>query len=251
MDTRDIWACECSVTEDQLTASTNFASYNALLKEFIDNKILFGISLKKTTSSSITLKEINYSSSRPSASFKDIYAKSFESLDVWMYTQGKIPIEVQFRDTSGGTGLQWQGEAIGSLAKHGKIGGGVYSGILEEVTGKALYRNINVYKSAARSGGLNKRLLKLAQKHEDIINGSKNPKKSSKFVAPKMTEETIDYHYNRTRNKGQWVFSKYLGLLFADRMMDLSKDERDQVANLIALYATSQSKDSAPYLKAM
>ena len=247
----DIWACECSVTEDQLTASTNFASYNALLKEFIDNKILFGISLKKTTSSSITLKEINYSSSRPSASFKDIYAKSFDSLDVWMYTQGKIPIEVQFRDTSGGTGLQWQGEAIGSLAKHGKIGGGVYSGILEEVTGKALYRNINVYKSAARSGGLNKRLLKLAQKHEDIINGSKNPKKSSKFVAPKMTEETIDYHYNRTRNKGQWVFSKYLGLLFADRMMDLSKDERDQVANLIALYATSQSKDSAPYLKAM
>lgn len=247
----DIWACECSVTEDQLTASTNFASYNALLKEFIDNKILFGISLKKTTSSSITLKEINYSSSRPSASFKDIYAKSFDSLDVWMYTQGKIPIEVQFRDTSGGTGLQWQGEAIGSLAKHGKIGGGVYSGILEEVTGKALYRNINVYKSAARSGGLNKRLLKLAQKHEDIINGSKNPKKSSKFVAPKMTEETIEYHYNRTRNKGQWVFSKYLGLLFADRMMDLSKDERDQVANLIALYATSQSKDSAPYLKAM
>ena len=66
-----------------------------------------------------------------------------------------------------------------------------------------------------------------------------------------MTEETIEYHYNRTRNKGQWVFSKYLGLLFADRMMDLSKDERDQVANLIALYATSQSKDSAPYLKAM
>ena len=248
----DIWACECSVTKDQLTKSTNFASYNALLKEFIDKKILFGISLKKTTSDKITLKHINYTSKRPPKStFDDIYAKSFDALDVWMYIKGGIPIEVQFRDTSGGKGLQWQGEAIGSLAKHGKIGGGVYSGILEEVTGKALYRNINVYKSAARSGGLNKRLLKLAQKHEDIINGSKNPKKSSKFVAPKMTEETIEYHYNRTRNKGQWVFSKYLGLLFADRMMDLSKDERDQVANLIALYATSQSKDSAPYLKAM
>ena len=247
----DIWACECSVTEDQLTASTNFASYNALLKEFIDNKILFGISLKKTTSSSITLKEVNYTKSRPEDSFKDIYAKSFDSLDVWMYTQGKMNIEVQFRDTSGGKGLQWQGEAIGSLAKHGKIGGGVYSGILEEVTGKALYRNIDVYKSAARSGSLNTRLLSLAQKHEDIINGSMNPKKSSKFVAPKMTKETIEYHYNRTTTKGQWVFSKYLGLLFVDRMMDLSKTEQDKVANLIALYATSQSKDSAPYLKAM
>ena len=247
----DIWACECSVTEDQLTASTNFASYNALLKEFIDNKILFGISLKKTTSSSITLKEVNYTKSRPEDSFKDIYAKSFDSLDVWMYTQGKMNIEVQFRDTSGGKGLQWQGEAIGALAKHGKIGGGVYSGILEEVTGKALYRNIDVYKSAARSGSLNTRLLSLAQKHEDIINGSMNPKKSSKFVAPKMTKETIEYHYNRTTTKGQWVFSKYLGLLFVDRMMDLSKTEQDKVANLIALYATSQSKDSAPYLKAM
>ena len=247
----DIWACECSVTKDQLTKSTNFASYNALLKEFIDNKILFGISLKKTTSSSITLKEVNYTKSRPEDSFKDIYAKSFDSLDVWMYTQGKMNIEVQFRDTSGGKGLQWQGEAIGSLAKHGKIGGGVYSGILEEVTGKALYRNIDVYKSAARSGSLNNRLLSLAQKHEDIINGSMNPKKSSKFVAPKMTKETIEYHYNRTTTKGQWVFSKYLGLLFVDRMMDLSKTEQDKVANLIALYATSQSKDSAPYLKAM
>ena len=58
----DIWACECSVTKDQLTNATNFASYNALLKEFIDKKILFGISLKKTTSNKITLQHINYTS---------------------------------------------------------------------------------------------------------------------------------------------------------------------------------------------
>ena len=89
-----------------------------------------------------------------------------------MYIKGGIPIEVQFRDTSGGKGLQWQGEAIGSLAKHGKIGGGVYSRILEEVTGTGLYKNVDVYKSRARSGGLNQRLLKLAQKYEDIINGN-------------------------------------------------------------------------------
>ena len=235
----DIWACECSVTKDQLTNSTNFASYNALLKEFIDKKILFGISLKKTTSDKITLKPINYTSKRPPKStFDDIYAKSFDALDVWMYIKGGIPIEVQFRDTSGGKGLQWQGEAIGSLAKHGKIGGGVYSRILEEVTGTGLYKNVDVYKSRARSGGLNLRLLKLAQKYEDIINGRNNPKKTSGFVAPKMTKETVDYHYNRTANKGQWVFSKYLGLMLVDRLMSMSKKERDEVSNLIALYAT-------------
>ena len=119
---------------------------------------MFGISLKKTTSSSITLKEVNYTKSRPEDTFKDIYAKSFDSLDVWMYTQGKMNIEVQFRDTSGGKGLQWQGEAIGSLAKHGKIGGGVYSGILEEVTGKALYRNCLLYTSPSPRDGLLSRM---------------------------------------------------------------------------------------------
>ena len=246
----DIWACECSVTESQLTNASNFASYNALLKEFIDKEILFGISLKKTTSSAITLKPINYTSSRPKDTFKDIYAKSFESLDVWMYTKGNMNIEVQFRDTSGGQSLQWQGEAIGGLAKHGKIGGGVYSRIIGEVTGTELYRNIDVYKAAAKSGSLNNRLLKLAKKHEDIINGSNNPKKSAKFVPPELTEETINHHYNRTRTKGQWVFSKYLGLMIVDRLMSMTVAQRNKVSNLIALYATSQSKDSAPYLKA-
>ena len=99
--------------------------------------------------------------------------------------------------------------------------------------------NATINKTIAKSGSLNNRLLKLAQKHEDIINGSKNPKKTSNFVAPKMTKETIDYHYNRTTTKGQWVFSKYLGLLFVDRMMDLSTGDQDKVANLIALYAFS------------
>ena len=93
----DIWACECSVTKNQLTKSTNFASYNALLKEFIDKNILFGISLKKTTSSSITLK---IKKSRPKDTFKDILLSHLiRILDVY---KGQMNIEVQFRDTSGG-----------------------------------------------------------------------------------------------------------------------------------------------------
>ena len=51
----------------------------------IDKKILFGISLKKAASS-ITLSKVNYTI-RPTASFDSIYAKSFDSLDVWMYTK--------------------------------------------------------------------------------------------------------------------------------------------------------------------
>ena len=107
--------------------TTTFSSFNAYLKKAIDDEILFGISLKKTASSEIKLDEVNYSKSRPSFKFDNIYAKSFNSIDMWMYITG---ISVQFRDTSGGTGLQWQGEAVGSKAKHGKIGGGVYLSLI-------------------------------------------------------------------------------------------------------------------------
>ena len=249
----DIWACECSVTKDQLTAATSFQSYNAYLKEMIDKKILFGISLKKAASSSITLSKVNYTITRPTASFDSIYAKSFDSLDVWMYTTGGIPIEIQFRDTSGGSDLTWQGEAIGTAAKHGKIGGGVYSKIIHEVTGSHLYTeaDFQTIKSKARGGRLTDDFVSLANKAtvKEYVSGQKNPKKPANYEVPEINAELVEYHYNRTKHKGQWVFSKYMGMLMIDKIMSMTTDDRDKVANLIAQYATSQHTLSAPFLK--
>ena len=251
----DVWACECSVTKDQLTAATSFQSYNAYLKEMIDKKILYGISLKKAASSSITLSKVNYTLTRPTASFDSIYAKSFESLDVWMYTEGKIGIEIQFRDTSGGSDLTWQGEAIGSAAKHGKIGGGVYSKIIEEVTGSHLYTDADfqTIKTKARGGRLTDDFVSLANKGtvKEYVSGQKNPNKPANYEVPEINAELVEYHYNRTKHKGQWVFSKYMGMLLIDKMMSMSKNNRDKVSNLIAQYATSQHTLSAPFLKTM
>ena len=251
----DIWACECSVTKDELTAATSFQSYNAYLKEMIDKKILYGISLKKAASSSITLSKVNYTFSRPTASFDSIYAKSFEALDVWMYTKGKIKIEIQFRDTSGGSDLTWQGEAIGTSAKHGKIGGGVYSKIIHEVTGSHLYTDADfqTIKSKARGGRLTDDFVSLANKGtvNEYVSGQKNPNKSANYEVPKIDAKLVEYHYNRTKHKGQWVFSKYMGMLLIDKMMSMSVGDRDKVANLIAQYATSQQTLSAPFLKTM
>ena len=249
----DIWACECSVTKDQLTAATSFQSYNAYLKEMIDKKILFGISLKKAASSSITLSKVNYTITRPTASFDSIYAKSFDSLDVWMYTTGGIPIEIQFRDTSGGSDLTWQGEAIGTAAKHGKIGGGVYSKIIHEVTGSHLYTeaDFQTIKSKARGGRLTDDFVSLANKAtvKEYVSGQKNPKKPANYEVPEINAELVEYHYNRTKHKGQWVFSKYMGMLMIDKIMSMTTDDRDKVSNLIAQYATSQHTLSAPFLK--
>ena len=251
----DIWACECSVTKDQLTAATSFQSYNAYLKEMIDKKILYGISLKKAAASSITLTPVNYTMTRPTASFGSIYAKSFDSLDVWMYTTGGIPIEIQFRDTSGGSDLTWQGEAIGTAAKHGKIGGGVYSKIIHEVTGSHLYTeaDFQTIKSKARGGRLTDDFVSLANKAtvKEYVSGQKNPKKPANYEVPEINAELVEYHYNRTQHKGQWVFSKYMGMLMIDKLMSMSAGDRDKVSNLIAQYATSQHTLSAPFLKTM
>ena len=237
--------------------TTKFSSFNAYLKKAIDDEILFGISLKKTASSEIKITEVNYDKSRPTFSFDSIYAKSFESLDMWMYITG---ISVQFRDTSGGSGLQWQGEAVGSKAKHGKIGGGVYSGILEEVTGQPLYTNIDLIKSDARSGKLKDDVYALAETYTNKVVGAESGQKGVRLqriedvtkLSGREKEEKLKAMIKQRddETKGQWTFSKYLGLLMVDRLMNMTDTERHKFSNLVGLYATSQHRDSAPFLKA-
>ena len=253
----DIWACECSFDKSEMRETTKFSSFNAYLKKAIDDEILFGISLKKTASSEIKITEVNYDKSRPSFSFDSIYAKSFESLDMWMYITG---ISVQFRDTSGGSGLQWQGEAVGSKAKHGKIGGGVYSGILEEVTGEPLYTNIDLIKTDAISGKLKDDVLQLSIDYTNKVVGAESGQKGVRLeriedvtklsgrAKREKLSELNDQRHNETN--GQWTFSKYLGLLMVDRLMNMSDTDRHKFSNLVGLYATSQHRDSAPFLKA-
>ena len=253
----DIWACECSFDKSEMRETTKFSSFNAYLKKAIDDEILFGISLKKTASSEIKITEVNYDKSRPTFSFDSIYAKSFESLDMWMYITG---ISVQFRDTSGGSGLQWQGEAVGSKAKHGKIGGGVYSGILEEVTGQPLYTNIDLIKSDARSGKLKDDVYALAETYTNKVVGAESGQKGVRLqriedvtkLSGREKEEKLKAMIKQRddETKGQWTFSKYLGLLMVDRLMNMSDTDRHKFSNLVGLYATSQHRDSAPFLKA-
>ena len=255
----DIWACECSFDKGEMRETTTFSSFNAYLKKAIDDQILYGISLKKNPTSSMKVSEVNYTKSRPSFAFKTIYAKSFESLDMWMYINDGL--EVQFRDTSGGDTLSWQGEAIGTYAKHGKIGGGVYSGILEEVTGNELYAEteIDIIKAKARGGSLKSEVYDLANKHTEKVVGAEHTQKGKKLerimeltkLSGRAKEERLKELINErhTDTRGQWTFSKYLGLLMVDRLHGMSDDERNKFAHLVALYATSQHKDSAPFLK--
>ena len=66
------------------------------------------------------------------------------------------------------------------------------------------------------------------------------------LLVTEINAEVIQEQYERSDPKGQWSFSKYMGLLLIDKLMSGSAD---QFAQLVYLYATSQSRESAPFYK--
>ena len=240
----DLWACDTScISTAEMKGFTTFAAFNEFLQQNARSGKLIGISLKQVERKDANLQEVNMGAPKSTAKFDGIYAKSFTSLDVWMYTSG-VNLSVQFRDTSGNAGLTWQGEVIGSAAKHGKIGGGVINLMCQQVYGSSLYDNLDNIKTQARSGALNVPILRLSESHRANIDGSMNTEGRTKIS--EITADLIQEQYERSDPKGQWSFSKYMGLLLIDK---LSKGSQDQFAQLLYLYATSQSRESAPFFK--
>jgi len=163
-------------------------------------------------------------------------AKSlFGSMDVY-FTAAPGDIEVQFRatDTAGKT---WQGEVMGESAKHGKIGGGVLDNVLKNVLGKnkGLFSKTGYSKTSAiasAANSLDKKIFKLATDNSDIF------------------EEEEDITIDRiSAMSPKWKFAKYLGLVFADIMRTANTDDKHDIATKLYLYATSESDQSAPYIK--
>tara|TARA_B100001287_G_scaffold260320_1_gene248306 strand:+ start:393 stop:1850 length:1458 start_codon:yes stop_codon:yes gene_type:complete len=240
----DLWACDTScVSAKEMKAFTTFSAFNEFLQQNARSGKLIGISLKQVERNTANLTEVNMGAPKSTAKFNGIYAKSFTSLDVWMYTSG-VNLSIQFRDTSGNAGLTWQGEVIGSAAKHGKIGGGVINLMCQQVYGSPLYGNLDNIKSQARSGALNVPILRLSEAHRSNIDGSMN--KEGRTNVSEINADIIKEQYERSDPKGQWSFSKYMGLLLVDKLMS---GNADQFAQLVYLYATSQSRESAPFFK--
>ena len=155
-------------------------------------------------------------------------------MDVYLEGQG---VSVQFRATDR-EGKAWQGEVMGSSAKHGKIGGGVMNNIMEAVYGPDNgvwrdYASASDVSLAAKGPGLDQKILTLANNNSQYLLGD---------------GEVVDIEFISAM-RPQWKFAKYLGLLVVDQLMKGSKEQRDEITTRIYLYATSASDDSAPYIK--
>ena len=155
-------------------------------------------------------------------------------MDVYVEGQG---VSVQFRATDA-EGKTWQGEVMGSAAKHGKVGGGVMNYIMESVYGDGngvwkQYPSAAAVSVASKGSALDRKIFTLANKNKSSVMGD------NETVTLKQISDM----------RPQWKFAKYIGLEVVDRMMSGSAAERDEITTRIYLYATSASDNSAPYIK--
>jgi len=235
----DMYMCDCDFDRKEIKNTTNFAEINDLLMKKIKAKKLIGVSLKgigQSSQGSISKKNFKGGPAKTRRTFSGMRAKSlFGSMDVY-FTAAPNNIEVQFRatDTAGKT---WQGEVMGESAKHGKIGGGVLDNVLKAVLGdnKGFFKATGKSKTsqiAAMADDLSADILKLATDNKDIFE----------------VEEDISLLAINGMSK-KWKFAKYMGLVLADIMRTASDTDANEIATRLYLYATSESDQSAPYIK--
>ena len=234
----DIYMCDHSFDISMITNEMVFqGGINKVLKDLIKQKKLIGVSLKKVTTNTANLTEHNFTRASLTVKkpFVSVGSKTLMgSMDVYVKGQG---VSVQFRATDA-EGKTWQGEVMGSAAKHGKVGGGVMNYIMESVYGEGEgvwkhYPNAASVSVASRGSALDRKIFTLANKNKSSVMGD------NETVTLKQISDM----------RPQWKFAKYIGLEVVDRMMSGSAAERDEITTRIYLYATSASDNSAPYIK--
>ena len=234
----DIYMCDHSFDTSIITNEMIFqGGINKVLLNLIREKKLIGVSLKKVESVTANLTEHNFT--RASLTVKKPFVRVgsktlMGSMDVYLEGTG---VSVQFRATDV-EGKTWQGEVMGSAAKHGKVGGGVMNYIMESVYGPGNgvwtdYPSAAAVSVASNGSALNRKIFTLANKNQSSVMGN------NETITLKQISDM----------RPQWKFSKYIGLEVVDRLMSGSKDERDEITTRIYLYATSASDNSAPYIK--
>lgn len=163
--------------------------------------------------------------------------------------------EIQFRDFGG----QWQGEAKGKKANHGKISAGPLEGIIKKFNitlTSGSYLNTQAT-SIIRQAKEDYKKLKAVQVP------TKNPLLNKFYDLYKQAYKGSRDLYNKTdffllmieEKKGgwqstSWIRSKYLGTELLVAVQNLPDSQKNDLVNTIINYAKSQSAKSAPHLKA-
>jgi hypothetical protein len=212
----DIWMVGPQAKSIEFPTEIN--SLNALIKKLFDTNQLIGVSLKKTSNAKLDIvnnnpkEEYTYESVLSSPKSKDAYI---------IYNNGKI----QFRSFNTLSGFQ--GEILGTTAKHGKISLGIINKLLEKIN-LPQTRNPNEIRELAQ-------------------NPTNKFKMEFKILFDKHTQGNFKNFYNESNPDGK--YSKFLALNLIDIVASAPSKKRDKFISLLVNYAKSQSDISSVFIK--
>ena len=237
---------------------------------------LVGVSLKKFTGTG-KVEEVNYTTTdktlKKTRKKMDAYrCNSLESLDAYLET-GNLKVQFRSTDTAGRT---WQGEWLGpsaDVAKYGKLGGGVFDRICKNLFGnnKGFFAHCDIAKTSVAADrardeisgkkgvyGYSEKIQELVLKHGKRVIDPTHARsngwtaKGDGYEVPLEwfnTDKISGRGAKNVHDSGKWRFAKYLSLMVIDYVDRLTVTQRDDLMSAVYLYATSQSDDSAPFIK--
>jgi hypothetical protein len=208
----DIWMV--SPEAKSIEFPTKINALNALIKKLFDANKLIGVSLKKTSDAKIDVvndspkQQYTYESVSSSDKSKDAYIN---------YSGGKI----QFRTFENMS--SFQGEIIGTEAKHGKISLGLINQLL------------------TKSG------LAQTENPSEVKNLIKTPNPKFKALFEKHVQGDFKNFYKEAGDDKK--YSKFLALNLIDIVSSAPKKQRNEFISSLINYAKSQSDISSVFVK--
>ncbi len=217
-----------------LQAERTLKGLNEKMFEFIQSNQLIGVSLKKITGTGrISKKNFPTDKKLMTASYRGT-STNLDAMDGYIQWGSQTTEKIQFRSFGGEASLTgWQGEIKGASANQGKISLGPINFILN------------------RHG-----LPKIPTSLESASLARSNTDKHAKDIAQMMASyrliksDQVDETSEMVKQKSdKYRYSKYLVMKLLNIMSNASDQVRNEVVQDFYLYASSQAKYSAPYIK--
>lgn len=223
-----------AITNEIAKATTLGDLNKRMLKHYKAGDVV-GVSLKKIGTKTVKFSENNVEPNKIDVTYQGttIVAESkkslFESMDIYLiHNKGKI----QFRSFGGTSLTGWQGEGKGATANQGKISLGPLNFILKQNGVKQLPID-----SATKAVTPNAQYFKAFYDAAKFINAKGLAKTQKAFEADWKAADK------------PWRYSKYLGVLLAERIARLSVQNKHKLMTDIYLYSASKSNFAGPYAK--
>ena len=215
--------------------ASSIKGLNQIMINFINEKKLIGVSLKKIAKTAKPFKYYNLTKDRNAGDIQYVKTIIFKkddnplsAMDTFTIWKPGGKYEIQWRSDSGGPS-GWKGEIQGSSANQGKISFGPLNKMLKSM-------GLPEIPNYTNSPKLNDESL-IREIYRDIQDIQKMNMTEDEFLAQVKGKDA------------KWKYAKFTGVKFAKILESQSKNIQDKIVQEMYFYANSQAPDSGPYGK--